>query len=141
MRHLRLRGVGLRTLRQRSILSHVLPVAIIVPLMGMALIYVLESRVLLDSLTTDLRGQALLVAQNAQQLPGIWQADAQARAFVAEIAQSVEARVMLLDPQGRLLASSDPADTDRLGRQLQVANWATIVAGGPTTQTAYSQRL
>jgi two-component system sensor histidine kinase BaeS len=137
----RLRGVGLRTLRQRSILSHVLPVAIIVPLMGMALIYMLESQVLLTSLTTDLRGQALLAAQNAQQVPEIWQDASQARAFVAEIAQSVEARVMLLDPEGRLLASSDPADADRLGQQLQIADWATVAAGEASTQTTYSQRM
>jgi two-component system sensor histidine kinase BaeS len=129
----------LRTLRQRSILSHILPVAIIVPLMGMALIHMLESQVLLPSLTTDLRGQALLAAQNAQRLPDVWQDATQARALVAEIAQSVEARVMLLDPKGRLLASSDPADADRLGQQLQIAGWATVAAGEASTHTAYSQ--
>jgi hypothetical protein len=111
----------LRTLRRRSILSHVLPVLIIVPLMGMALIYVLESRVLLDNLATDLQGQALLAAQNAQQSPDIWQSAPEARAFVAKIAQSVEARVMLLDSEGRLLASTDLADSGLLGQQLQIA--------------------
>jgi len=131
----------LRTLRQRSILSHVLPVAIIVPLMGMALIYMLESRVFLENITTDLQGQALLAAQNAQQFPSIWQDATQARAFVAEIAQSVEAKVMLLDPEGHLLASSDPADADRLGQQLQIAGWATVAAGEPSAQAAYSQRM
>jgi signal transduction histidine kinase len=141
MPSLRPKGVGLRTLRQRSILSHVLPVAIIVPLMGMALIYVVERHVFLDALTAGLRGQALLAAQNAQKMPDLWRDPSQARAFVAEIAQSVEARAMLLDPQGRLLASSDAADANRLGQQVQVADWASIAAGEPSTQTAYSQRL
>ena len=136
----RLRGLRLRTLRQRSILSHILPVAISVPLMGMALIYVLESQVMLDSLSTDLRGQALLAAQNAQQRPGMWQDSSQAQAFVAEMSKSVEARVMVLDPGGRLLASSDPADGGQVGQQLQIDGWAGVVAGEPKTQTAYSQR-
>jgi signal transduction histidine kinase len=109
--------------------------------MGMALIYVLERHALLDNLTTDLRGQALLAAQNAQQRPAIWQEPSEAQAFVGEIGQMVEARIMLLDPNARLLASSDPADADRLGQQLQVAGWATAAAGEPRTQTAYSQRM
>ena len=37
----------LRTLRWRFVLSHVLPLAIIIPVMGIALIYVLETQVLL----------------------------------------------------------------------------------------------
>lgn len=131
----------LRTLRRRSILSHILPMLIIVPLMGMALIYVLESQVLLDSLSTDLRGQALLAAQNAQQRPGVWQDAVQAQALVAAIAQSVDAQVMLLDPTAHLLASSDPADVDRLGQQLQIAGWATVAAGQPSTQTTYSRQV
>jgi signal transduction histidine kinase len=116
-------------------------VAISVPLMGMALIYVLESQVLLDSLTTDLRGQALLAAQNAQLLPTIWQDGSQARAFVSDIAQAADARVMLLDLDGRLLASSDSADATRLGQPLEIPGWATVAAGQSHIQTAYSQRM
>ncbi len=141
MPSLRPKGVMLRTLRQRLVLSHVLPVAIIVPLMGMALIYMVERHVLLDNLTADLRGQALLAAQSAQQKPDIWSDASQAQVFVAEIAQSVDARVMLLDPLGRLLASSDAADADRLGHQLQIANWASIAAGETSVRTTYSQRI
>jgi hypothetical protein len=33
----------LRTLRWRLILSHVLPLLVVVPIMGLALVYVLES--------------------------------------------------------------------------------------------------
>jgi signal transduction histidine kinase len=131
----------LRTLRQRALLSHLVPVLIIVPLMGMALIYVLERQVLLANLSTDLEGQALLVAQNAQHFPDLWQDSSRAQAFVSAMAGSVEARVMLLDLDRRLLASSDLADANRLGKQLQIAGWATVAAGEPTTQTAYSPGL
>ena len=141
MQRPRWKGVGLRTLRGRSILSHVLPVLIIVPLMGIALIYVLETQVLLANLSTDLTGQALLVARDAQDRPGLWDDTALAQAFVAEIAPAVEARVMLLDSQGRLLASSDPADIDRMGQPLAIAGRATALAGEPSTQTTYSQRM
>jgi hypothetical protein len=45
----------LRTLRRRLILSHVLPLLTIIPLMGIALTYVLETQVLLLNLTHDER--------------------------------------------------------------------------------------
>jgi hypothetical protein len=38
------------TLRHRLILSHVLPLIIIIPVLGVVLIYVLETQVLLPSL-------------------------------------------------------------------------------------------
>ena len=63
----------LRTLRARFILSHVLPLAIIIPVMGIALIYVLETRVLLDVLSRELKGQALLAAKIAAGRSEIWQ--------------------------------------------------------------------
>jgi len=63
----------LRTLRARFVLSHVLPLAIIIPVMGIALIYVLETQVLLDMISHGLEGQALLAAKVAAGQPGIWQ--------------------------------------------------------------------
>ena len=137
----RRRGLGLRSLRQRSILSHILPVAISVPLMGMALIYALESQVLLKNLTVELEGQAVLAAWDAQQSPGIWQGGAQAEEFAAYVAQAVGARVQLVDAAERLVASSDPADAGQVGQQLQIDGWATAVGGDPATRTEYSQGM
>jgi hypothetical protein len=50
----------LKALRTRLILSHMLPLLVMVPLMGLALMYILERQVLLGSLSSGLQGQALL---------------------------------------------------------------------------------
>ena len=52
----------LMRLKTRFILSHILPVLLIVPLIGVALIYLLETQVLLQDLSTDLTEQAAVIA-------------------------------------------------------------------------------
>jgi len=69
----------LNTLRRRLILSHVLPSLIMVPLMGIALIYVLETQVLLPSLTHELLEEARLTAEIAGNRADIWHEHAQAQ--------------------------------------------------------------
>ena len=44
----------MRTLRSRLIVSHILPLLLVVPLVGVALIYALETQVLLGSLSEEL---------------------------------------------------------------------------------------
>jgi two-component system sensor histidine kinase BaeS len=131
----------LRTLRRRFILSHVLPLLVVLPLMGIALIYVLETRVLLDSLSRELLGQVTLMTDIVSSSPDVWSSPAQAQAFVSHMAQHLEARVMLLDPEGRIIASSDPADTPRIGQEANLANWSSVLAGQTVVLTDYSQSL
>ena len=71
------------TLRRRLIFSHILPLLVIVPLIGLALIYLLEARVVLPSLTNELTSQAGLVVEMARDEPGVWSDPALAQAFVA----------------------------------------------------------
>ena len=131
----------LRTLRWRFVLSHVLPLAIIIPVMGIALIYVLETQVLLGVLSQELEGQALLAAKVAADRPGIWHDPEQAQAFVAEVGMDVGTRVMLLDAQGTLLASSEPSDAERLGQTIQPAGWVMALAGETSVRTVYSRQI
>ena len=131
----------MRTLRSRFVLSHVLPLAIIVPVMGIALIFVLETRVLLDMLSQELEGQARLAAKVAATRPEIWQNPEQAQAFVAEVRQDLDTRVMLLDTQGHLLASSEPADAERLGQAMQPDGWTTALTGETSARTVYSRQI
>ena len=130
-----------RTLRSRFVLSHVLPLAIIIPVMGIALIYVLETQVLLDVLSRELEGQALLAAKIATERPEIWYDPEQAQAFVVEIGLDLNTRVMLLDDQGNLLASSEPIDAERLGQTIQPDGWETAMVGETSVRTAYSRQM
>lgn len=131
----------MRTLRNRLILSHALPLLVIVPLVGIALIYVLETQVLLANLSTDLAGQAVLVAELAAEHPLIWVDPLQAQVFVERVDPLSTARVMLLDPRGRLLASSNPADVERLGQSLALPGLADALAGEISGRVIYSQNL
>jgi signal transduction histidine kinase len=131
----------LRTLRSRFVLSHVLPLTIIIPVMGIALIYVLETQVLLDVLSQELEGQAMLSAKIAAGRPEIWREPEQAQAFVTEVGADVGTRVMLLDAQGKLLASTEPTDAERLGQIIELDGWASTLSGDKSVRTVYSRQM
>jgi hypothetical protein len=107
-----------KTLRNRLILSHILPLLIILPLMGIGLIYVLETQVYLPTLSKELENDARFLAQLTQSDAAIWSSSSKAQAFVDRYSTRNQARMMLLDPDGLLLASSDPLDQKRLGQTL-----------------------
>jgi two-component system sensor histidine kinase BaeS len=131
----------LRTLRNRLILSHVLPLLIIVPLMGVAIIYALETQVLLPSLSKELAGEASLLAEIASSQPEIWKNSDFAQDILTQARPYLAARVMWLAPDGRLLASSDPTDADRLGQLLEVPDFTDTRPGEVDSHTDFSQRL
>ena len=129
------------TLRRRFIFSHLVPLLIIVPLIGIALIYLLEAQVVLPSLSNELVGQAGLVVEMARDQPGVWTDPAQAQAFVARVSPRLTARLMLLDGGGRLLVSSDPNDAVRLGLPLDHPGLEQALSGQVFSQQARSQGL
>ena len=53
----------LRTLRGRLIASHMLLLLIVIPFVGLALVYVLESQVVLANLARQLTSQGVLIAE------------------------------------------------------------------------------
>ncbi|MCD6289248.1 MAG: HAMP domain-containing histidine kinase [Anaerolineae bacterium] len=131
----------MHTLRQRLILSHMLPSLLLIPIMGIVLIYVIETRVVLANLSSELTGQAVLIAELAEDYPGVWSDAETAQAFVARIDPRVSARLMLLDRDGRLLASSDPADAPLVGSRLAVPEIAHVLSGRAQVRTTYSRHL
>jgi len=131
----------LSTLRRRLIFSHVLPLLVIVPLIGLALIYLLEAWVLLPSLTNELTSQANLVVEMARDQPSVWSDPLQAQAFASRVNPHLTARLMVLDRSGRLLASSDPNDNGRLGAPLDHPGLGQALSGRYFAQTARSEGL
>jgi two-component system, OmpR family, sensor histidine kinase BaeS len=130
-----------KTLRGRFILSHALPLLVIVPLMGIVLIYVLETRVVLANLASELQGQAVLLADRVAEQPAIWSDPAQARTFLAHISPHLTAQLTLISTSRRLLASSNPAAANRLGQSLDLPDLAAVMAGGASVRTSYSRDL
>lgn len=130
-----------QSLRGRLILSHVLPLLVIVPLVGIALIYVLETQVMLNNLSKELMGQAMLIAEMSNREAGVWEDSDQAQAFVTYLNTYVDARVMLLDSRGNLLASNDPNDSGQLGLPVDAAGVGYVLEGTPTVNTIFSHQI
>jgi signal transduction histidine kinase len=128
-------------MRGRFVLSHVLPLLIIVPLMGIALVYVLETRVLLEGLSTELTGQALLVAEIASSWGDVWVDPSRAQELANNAHSLVEARVMLINAAGEVVASSDPEDADRVGLAADIVGWDAAHAGETSVRAVYSRQL
>lgn len=130
-----------KTLRNRLILSHILPLLIILPLMGIGLVYVLETQVYLPALSNELENDARFLAQLTQTDPAIWINPSTAQAFVDLYSTRNQARMMLLDSGGQLLASSDPLDQKRLGQQPDDMEALPQPAQTISRQVHYSSRL
>ncbi len=118
-----------RSLRARLLLSHVLPILVIVPLVGLALVYFIESRILLPNLLAELSGQAAVIADLAVERPELWDGGALADAFVNTSSRQIEASVSLLDASGVLLASSDDADSGDVGLPAAGVGMTAALAG------------
>lgn len=130
----------MRTLRGRLILSHLLPLLLVIPLAGVALTYLLETQVLLAGLSTELERQAMLIATVASDYPQVWFDQDQAQDFTTRIGDRLTAQVALLDADGMLLASTDPADQSRLGQQLEVPGFREVLLSGAVIRVDYGQR-
>jgi two-component system sensor histidine kinase BaeS len=130
----------MRTLRGRLILSHLLPLLVVIPLAGIALTYLLETQVLLAGLSTELERQAILIATIASDYPQIWFDQDQAQAFTTRIGERLTAQVALLGADGVLLASTDPADQSRLGQSFDVPGFREVLVSGAVIRVDYGER-
>ncbi len=129
----------IRTLRTRLILSHTLPLLIILLLTGLALDYVVETQILLPSFAEELTNEAKLLAEMVSQRPDLWDDSNSAQAFLDNLEPILGPYVTFLNPQGGLLASSDPYLLELT--VLPVEKLVEILAGDIWIQTVYSRRL
>jgi two-component system, OmpR family, sensor histidine kinase BaeS len=129
----------LHSLRARFLVSHVLPLLVTIPLIGVALTYLVETQVLLQNLSNEMKGQAVLLADLVGQEPRIWYDRVQAQAFLKQLGVVLDARIMLLDPDGTLLGSSEAADQRLLGQLFEVQDWAELRQGITVAHTSYSR--
>ncbi len=119
------------TLRGRLTISHLLPILVIIPMMGIALVYLLETQVLLSNLSNEVTGQAVLIATLGQDYPSIWTDPAQAQSFVDRFGQVSGARLMIMKMDGQVLASNDPADQALLGKVMAMPGMDSVLNGQP----------
>ncbi len=127
-----------RTLRSRLILSHALPLLVIIPIIGVALTSLIERRVLLPSLSKALMTNAVLMASVAGDQTDFWTNPAYAEYYLTHLRHDISARVEFLTPDGQLLASSDPTEVPLLGHFFDFAGVAEARAGQVASYTYYN---
>lgn len=119
----------MRSLRARLILSHILPLLVTLPLIGLALLYILQIQVLLHTLSSELQSQALLMVESTTQQLNIWQDPDQAQAFITRVSTRLNSEMVLLDPSGNLVASSDPSQTGANGQSPSAIHISQVLNG------------
>ncbi len=128
----------MRSLRTRLLISHSLPLLVIIFLTGFALDYVVETRILLPSFADELTNEARLLAELTALHPDIWNGTQDTQAYLDQLEPILTPSVSIFDLQGNFLGSTDPS--------LKFADPAAIRLEGMffkdiLIQTAYSRHL
>jgi two-component system sensor histidine kinase BaeS len=118
-----------RSLRNRLILSHILPALLIIPLMGVAMVYVVETRLLLPMVYKNLSKDATLMAEITRNQPVFWQNDQAAQALVDGVSPYLSGRVSLISLDGRILAASDILEGGTGSQVVELPNMNSVGQG------------
>ncbi len=94
----------MKSLRAQLVLSHLLPLLILIPLLGILLTFIVETQVVLADLAQDLAREAAVLAEIAGQQPGVFQDSAQAEFFARAAGAQYERNVSLYQPNGAAVA-------------------------------------
>ena len=95
------------SLRNRLIISHVLPVLLIIPLTGVAMAYVLETRLLLPMVYNSLADDATLMAAITGDQPLFWENPTLAQSLVDGVEPHLSGQVSVISLDGRVLARTN----------------------------------
>jgi signal transduction histidine kinase len=104
----------MHSLRAKLAASHILPIFLLMPALGLYLLYSLED-FFTQALLQQLTQQAQLLQERAMENPELLDTPESARAFAAKIGQLTDARVVLLSKDEMILASTRAEDADRIG--------------------------
>ncbi len=101
----------MKSLRSRLLISHVIPLMVLIPLLVIIIVSVLQSQDLLVKLSDQLTNQAEVLAVLVEDHPEVWSNSIEAQSFVEDFSRSMQIHISLIQPGGNLLASSDPNST------------------------------
>jgi signal transduction histidine kinase len=127
-----------RTLRNRLIISQVIPILVILPLMGAALVYTLERQFLIPQLAKNLLGDARMMAEISSVELELWGDPVLFKNMVRRLQLDPDIAVMFFSTDGRLLFSSDAADLTRLGERFSLTGLEKVQAGQEVALYNYS---
>ncbi|GAP39577.1 sensor histidine kinase [Flexilinea flocculi] len=97
----------MKNLKLQFILSHILPVIITIPLIGVALSYAMETSFILKDMKKTIEYQAQLIKGYAEGNPDIWKDHESANNLIQEIRPQLVSGIVLFDQTWQWIASSD----------------------------------
>lgn len=127
-----------RSLRQRLIWSQILPLLLVLPLMGVLLIYSLEGQILIPQLAKNLVSNTRLLAEISSAEFELWGDPILFESLISRIQLDPDIQVMFLDRRGFLLYSSDSDDLPLKGTVMALPGLAQAQAGKEVALTNYS---
>jgi two-component system, OmpR family, sensor histidine kinase BaeS len=128
----------LRSLRSRLVLSHILPLIVVVPLMSLALAYLLETRFLLPKLAQDLLNDARLLTEITRSDYLTIGKQGHIQLVLPRLELNPQVRLVYLNPDGTLAYSNDPDFLAQAGQHINVPGLARAQAGEEVVLTNYS---
>ena len=126
----------MKSFRAQLLLSHLLPLFIILPLLGLTVTALVESQILLVDVMTDLARTAQLVASSAATQPDVWQEAARAQIFAAQASRDVQREAILLNPDGAFSFPALVSQSEQL-RSLSAADLSALQRGQFLTRGQY----
>jgi len=127
----------IRSLRTRLILSHILPILVIIPLAAFALFYVLETQFLLPNMADNLSQDARYLAEISRTEFQLFGNPVIVSNMLNRVGLDPSIQVMFTDAEGRLLFASD-GDRSQLGSVVESEGLAQAVDGEQVVLTNYS---
>ena len=127
-----------RTLRHKLIWSQVIPLTLILPFMGILLVYSLEAQVLIPQLARTLEGDARLLSEISSAEFELWGNPVLFENLISRVQMGDDIQVMFLDNQGYLLYSSDLQDASLKGSLMDLPSLPDALSGQEVALTNYS---
>jgi signal transduction histidine kinase len=131
----------LKSLRSRLIFSHILPSLIIIPLLGIAIVFVIEKQIILPGIVQEMTTDATMFSIILQTKTYNFDNSQEAQILIKENQPNPKKRIMLLDPQGRIIASSEPEDALRQNQILENPLVSGAMQGKTVSKLDYSKSL
>ncbi len=126
-----------RKLRTQLILSHILPLVIIVPLVGIGLTYLLETRVLLPRMAKTLVSDARLLSEITRTEYELWGDPFLFQSMLSRVQLDPSLKVMFLTPDGSLLYSTEPKDNQYYGEVVPLSGIPIARSGSEVVFTNF----
>lgn len=130
-----------KSLRSRLIFSHILPSLIIIPLLGIAIVFVIEKQVILPGIVQEMTNDAAMFSVVLQSQSFNFDNPQDAQKLIQDNQTNSKKRAMLLDPLGRIIASSESGDATRLNQILDNPMVSEAALGNTVSKLDYSKSL